>query len=159
MDFSKSRLTDVSTLCHCWGAWLPGHLRFSHHTKLAVWDYFEHCFILQVIQDTSKLKLTSNKIILKCTKLDIYNTKICLKVAQMHRCDDLWAKSMKNIPLTACNPSLVWMVVLLSRAAAKLAWDCTAHVARPGQGWITTKSEKTRENSKWSLFWRLNGWS
>jgi len=70
----------------------------------------------------------------------------------MDRYDDLWAKSMKNIPLTAYNPSLVWMVVVLSMAAATLTCAYPVHVAGPGQGWITTKSEKTRENSKWILF-------
>ena len=41
---------------------------------------------------------------------------------------------MKNIPLTAFNPSLVLMVVVHLRVAATLAWDCTAHVARAMPG-------------------------
>ena len=92
-------------------------------------------------------------------KLDINHTKICLKLAQMHGYDDLWAKSMKNLLLTAFNPSLVWWLLFIQELL--LHWLGTAlHMWQgPCQGWITTRL-KTREIFQMKLvFWRPSGWA
>ena len=122
-----------------------------HLPKLTVWNYFELLY--------SSSHKRHIKIILEMHKLDINHTKICLKLAQMHGYDDLWAKSMKNLLLTAFNPSLVWWLLLIQELL--LNWLGTAlHMWQgPCQGWITTRL-KTRGIFQMKLvFWRSNGWA
>ena len=99
--------TGCSTLCHCGNSFpskafvtTPMSPQIFHLPKLTVWNYFELLYSL-----SHKRHI---KIILEMHNLDINHTKICLKLAQIHGYDDLWAKSMKNLLLTAFNPSLVW---------------------------------------------------
>ena len=66
---------------------------------------------------------------------------------------------MKNIPLTACNPSLVLMVVVQLRVAATLAWDCSAHVARAKPGLNNDQVKKPEKFPMKLVFWRPNGWA
>jgi len=49
------------------------------------------------------------------------------------------------------------MVVVLSRAAATLAWDCTAHVARARPGLNNYQVKKPEKIPNEACFWRLNG--